>query len=181
MNKIFSSNFFVKFKAVNADDLIKFIDGYDETSIDNSQFTWGKMCSSNKISLKWEDTMDLISPNLEYFANDIKSYFNYILYNPWINLYKRGDHQELHSHYPSHMSCVFFANSGEGFSKFYCKDRNSTNVHPRLAKVIGYNQEIVVQYNQGDILFFPSHILHGVSPHNSDIVRKTLSFNFDIK
>ena len=181
MNKIFSSNFFVKFQAVNADDLIKFIDGYDETSIDDSKFTWGKMCSSNKILLKWEDTMDLISPNLEYFANDIKSYFNYILYDPWINLYKRGDHQEVHSHYPFHISCVFFANSGERFSKLYLRDRNSINLHPRVAKLVGYRDEHIIDYKEGDILFFPGGILHGVSPHNSNIVRKTLSFDFDIK
>ena len=35
-------------------------------------------------------------------------------------------------------------------------------------------------YKEGDILFFPGGILHGVSPHNSSVVRKTLSFNFDI-
>ena len=30
-------------------------------------------------------------------------------------------------------------------------------------------------------MFFPGYMLHGVSPHKSDIIRKTLSFNLDIK
>ena len=29
----------------------------------------------------------------------------------------------------------------------------------------------------GDVILFPSHMLHGVSPHGSDTVRKTFSFN----
>ena len=181
MNNIFSSNFFIKFQAINVDDLINLIDRYDETNIDNSKFKWGKMCSSNKIALKQEDTIDLIAPNINHFADILESHFNYNLFNPWINLYKRGDHQEVHSHHPCDMSCVFFANHGKGFSKFYFRDRNNTNIHPKLANIIGYDQEIVIKYKKGDIMFFPSHILHGVSPHNSDIVRKSLSFNFDVK
>ena len=33
------------------------------------------------------------------------------------------------------------------------------------------------EFMAGDVLLFPSHMLHGVSPHNSDIIRKTFSFN----
>ena len=34
---------------------------------------------------------------------------------------------------------------------------------------------------KGDIMFFSSHIFHGVSPHHNDEVRKTLSFNINLK
>ena len=29
----------------------------------------------------------------------------------------------------------------------------------------------------GDIIFFPSYICHGVTPHNSDVTRKTFAAN----
>ena len=33
----------------------------------------------------------------------------------------------------------------------------------------------------GDIMFFSSNLFHGVSPHENDMIRKTLSVNFDIE
>ena len=33
----------------------------------------------------------------------------------------------------------------------------------------------------GDIMFFSSNLFHGVSPHKNDIIRKTLSVNFNIR
>lgn len=181
MNIVFISNFYAKYQAPNAKELIEVINGYDESDIDNSKFGWGDLCSSNKIPLEASDIISLLEPNFDLFAEELDLKFHYNIDDPWINLYKRGDHQELHGHYPSHMSCVFFANSGEGFSKFYFKDRNNTNLHPKIGDLVGYIDEHMIEYKEGDILFFPSHMLHGVSPHNSSVVRKTLSFNFDIK
>ena len=187
MNILFVSNFYAKYQASNAKELIEFIDGYAESDIDNSEFSWGDLCSSNKIPLgaasigsKVSEFTSLLKPNLDLFANKLDLNFNYRIDDAWINLYKIGDHQEIHSHYPSHMSCVFFANSGEGFSKLYLRDRNNTNIHPRVANLVGYRDEHIIDYKEGDILFFPGGMLHGVSPHNSSVVRKTLSFNFDI-
>ena len=34
---------------------------------------------------------------------------------------------------------------------------------------------------RGDIIFFSSHLLHGVSSHENDEIRKTLSVNFKLK
>ena len=108
--------------------------------------------------------------------------FNFTLYNPWMNFYKRGDHQEVHGH-PTHLSGVFIANDGEEFSQFYFldKDNYSASISPSLGKILNYGGAHNVQLKAGDIMFFPGYMLHGVSPHKSDIIRKTLSFNLDIK
>ena len=156
MNRVlFQSNFYVKFKAPNSHDLIDYIESIDESLINNQMF-------DNELYER------------------LKSKFSYNLYDPWLNLYKRKDFQEIHAHHPCHLSSVFFANDGEGFSKFYFSDRHSNDIHPKLGKLIGYKPINVVEYEKGDILFFPSHLLHGLSSHNSDVIRKTLSFNFDI-
>ena len=42
-----------------------------------------------------------------------------------------------------------------------------------------YRKEFLLK--RGDILFFPGHMLHGVSSHKHDNIRKTLSCNFWIK
>ena len=40
--------------------------------------------------------------------------------------------------------------------------------------------DLIIEGNQGDILFFPSFMLHGVAPHQSDTPRITISGNISI-
>ena len=180
MNYIFKANFYTIYQAPNADELINKINTYTEDSINNDDFSWGNKSSSDKIGLKWEDYMELLSPSIELFAEESKVSFNYTLYDPWINLYKKGDHQEVHGH-PTHLSGVFIANDGEDFSQFYFLDKDNYSASISwLGKILKYDCDHIVQLKAGDIMFFPGYMLHGVSPHKSDIIRKTLSFNLDI-
>ena len=82
MNIIFPSNFYTQFKAPNAKELIKIINSYQNTLVDNSKFGWGEGCSSDKIPLKSEDFEDLLQPSINLFAADLGAKFNYILYYP---------------------------------------------------------------------------------------------------
>ena len=181
MNYLFNANFFTIYQAPNANKLINKINSYTEDSIDNSDFSWGNKSSSDKIRLKWQDYMELLSPSIELLAEEFNADFDYTLYDPWINFYKRGDHQEVHGH-PTHLASVFIANDGEGFSQFYFLDSyNYTLTSTPLGKLLKYNSGYTPKLKAGDIIFFPGYMLHGVSPHKSDIIRKTLSFNLDLK
>ena len=40
---------------------------------------------------------------------------------------------------------------------------------------------ISIEPERGDILFFPSHMLHGVTPHKSDTPRITVSGNIKLR
>ena len=71
---IFPTNLYVKFQVPNAKEIIKTIDYYNESHVDNSKFIWGDKCSSGKISLKWEDYIELFKPSLSIFANQFNSY-----------------------------------------------------------------------------------------------------------
>ena len=62
---LFQSNFYVKFKAPNSQDLINYIESIDQSLINNQMFDWGKMCSSDKIALKSQELMKFISPNIK--------------------------------------------------------------------------------------------------------------------
>ena len=73
-----------------------------------------------------------------------------------------------------------FLNDGEDFSKFYFWDSNHTAFTKPWIKILTQMKLSNIYYPEvkaGDVLLFPSHMLHGVSPHNSDIIRKTFSFN----
>ena len=181
MNYIFKANFYTIYQAPNADELISKINTYTDDYIDNVGFSWGNKSSSDKIPLKWEDYIDLLEPSIRLFGKEFNVNFNYTLYDPWINFYKRGDHQEVHGHAIHHLSGVFIANDGEEFSKFYFLDKDNYTVsYPySIGKIINHHGTYTVKLKAGDIMFFPSYMLHGVSPHKSDIIRKSLSFNLD--
>ena len=181
INVLFGSSFYVKYEVPNAKELISIMDEHSMIyEVDNDKFEWGKRCSVDKILLKWEEYMDLLKPSIELFANDLDTSIKYTMYNPWMNLYKRGDHQEVHEHSGNDISCVFFANSGEGFSEFYFKDRNSIFLTEKVKRLINYKNVYVPDVKEGDIIFFPSNLEHGVSPHNSDVTRRTLSVNLTL-
>ena len=178
-NIIFPTNFYVHFQVPNAKEIIEIINCYDESYIDNSKFTWGSRCSSEKIPLKWENYIELFEPSFDIFANEFNLSIKFKMYDPWLNLYKRGGFQEIHDHLYHDLSCVFIVNEGKGFSEFYFKDRNYS-LSLQTDRMINYSTEYTPKLKSGDFIVFPSHMLHGVTPHNSDSVRKTLSFNLDI-
>ena len=73
----------------------------------------------------------------------------------------------------------------ENDAKFYFvneRDRvtsnNWTNLCSGATGAMPDNLEI--EPDKGDILFFPSHMLHGVSPHKSDTPRITISGNMTL-
>ena len=180
MKILFPSSFYTQYKAPNADELIEVINSYEDKLVNNSKFKWGQMCSSDKIPLKFESFQSLLQASIDLFADDLGLTFNYTLVNPWINLYKKGDFQEIHDHIAQDFACVFFANDGENFAQFYFSDRNTTALTRGAKTLLKYQNNYPLKFDVGDIIFFPSHVLHGVTPHRSDTIRKTLAFNFDV-
>ena len=178
-NIIFPTNFYVHFQVPNAKEIIETVNHYDESHIDNSKFTWGSKCSSGKIPLESEDYIELFKPSFHIFANEFNLIFKLKMYDPWLNLYKRGDFQEVHDHRKNDLACVFIVNEGKGFSEFYFKDRNCS-LSLKTEQLVNYTDVYVPKLKVGDLIIFPCFMFHGVSPHNSDIIRKTLSFNLDI-
>ncbi len=178
----------MQYVAPNAKEIIDVINSYEQTSIDNTGFKWGEQCSLNRIPLKSDDWVSLLKPSLDLLANDFNVTFDFILSSPWINLYRKGDHQEVHDHLTSEVGvrvedfvCVFAANEGEGFSKLYFRDRCDMVLTPGAQSLISdYYSVWMPDLKAGNIIFFPSHMLHGVSPQKSDIIRKTVACNFSI-
>ena len=182
INGLFFTEFYVIFRAPNADELISTIENVCDThEVDNDYFSWGKHCIVDRIPLRWENFNDLLIPSMKVFAHKLEKDFDYTMFDPWLNLYKKGYFQEIHDHAGNDISCVFFANQGDNFGRFFFTDRNSCNFTPEYEDLINYSNSHEPTIKKGDIMFFSSHIFHGVSPHHNDEVRKTLSFNINLK
>ena len=183
---VFSTSFYVHFPAPNAKELIDTIDLYNKQHIDNSKFSWGNLCDVDRIPLKKEDFHDLYKPSMEIAFKEFGRKFEYAMADPWINLYKRGQHQELHDHVGYDLSSVFFRHDGTGVNKddmgnFYFRDRNNSQLTQPMQKLAGYGAYFSPKISQGDIIFFPSHILHAVTPNKSDKTRVSMATNFNIR
>lgn len=105
----------------------------------------------------------------------------------WLNIYKKGDYQEYHSHSYNAISAIYILKSPEkNSSKIFFKSPDMGRgqlLNDRKAMLNNEFQWVndvnVYQPNEGTLIIFPSHILHSVSPHNSDDERITLAYNFE--
>ena len=181
MKKLFDTHFYVHFRAPNADELISFLN--EKNEINNDKFKWGKNCIIDRVPLKSSpDVVEILTPSMVKLADELNHKGNFFLFHPWINIYNEYSHQEIHEHTGSDMSAVFFMNEGENFSELYFRDRFSCFLSENTKKVIGYSDtQPCTNVSAGDIMFFPSNFYHGVNPHKSKEVRKTLSFNLNFE
>ena len=165
---MFRIDTYTSFIAPNAGELIDFVMSLDRDSIDNSKFSWGDKCIVDRIPILDYNIQNLIKPSVDYLLDLENLHLNYEMTFPWVNLYGKGGFQELHDHHENDFVCVFFANSGVNFSNFFFFDWNTGISIPMMP-------------DPGTIMFFSSKRTHGVSLHNSEIERRTLSCNFNIR
>ena len=170
------SSFFVKFKAPNYQTLTNFVLNKEEIYY---HCDWTEICDINIVKCTWQETIQLLAPSVNQFADFIGKNFNWTIYDPWINYYKKGQFQETHDHLQYDFSCVFFPTVKENFSQFYFYNRYANSVSKSWFNLLNIPSSWNPAIESGDIIFFPGSMLHAVSPHKSDEVRKTLSCNFD--
>ena len=101
----------------------------------------------------------------------------------WKTTYKTGGWQELHDHTPdSDISAVLFLDQPEeDFANFFFFNKHLAEIPSSLRRLSNIPSCSCVQPNIGEVLFFPSHMLHGVTPHKSNKPRSTVSFNFKLE
>ena len=187
-NIVWGSYFYWRYEIPNFDEFLSKIETYTEKDVDNTKFNWSSSCDCDKILLAPEDWQSLVQPSLDMLSKDIcrnfkykKFPYQYLMFDPWINFYKRNQYQEIHEHTENSLVCVMFFNKGPDFSSFYFYDRNNTCLDENTKKLLQYQNIHHVDYQAGDVIFFPGHMLHGVTPHKSDEVRKTFSVNFNLR
>ena len=179
MYQVFNYNFFAQFQAVNKNVLLEELN--KEDVVGSNDYAWASKCDVSAKRLQIDKYAKLLQPNIDHFFKSIRLECNYGVDEAWLNTYKKGSFQEIHDHYPSDVSCVFFLNHGKDFSEFYFRDRHSSDISFKLRQQLGFTDLWTPQIREGDMLFFPSNILHGVTKHNSDTLRKTLSYDIIIE
>lgn len=181
MNQIYSHNFYSIITPPNKEELLKEISNIPK-SLDQ-YFSWKTGCEVETQRLDKNKISNLITPSLHLFLKNFnfEKSIDVELVDVWRNVYRKGCFQEIHDHIEDcdFSSVLFMDDPHKDFGKFYFYNRNITELSSSWRKILfpsGHNK--IIEPQRGDILFFPSHMLHGVIPHKSHKTRTTITFNF---
>jgi uncharacterized protein (TIGR02466 family) len=149
-------------------------------------------CNTNKENLLNLDQFKWFEEKISTFAADyIENILGYelkdgvVITDCWMNLCQNNGDQFLHNHGNSFISGTYYVNFNpdvHGKLKFQNKNMMSgMNSAPYLELTIKKNTKYnsggaIMNYNEGDVLFWQSHLIHGYSGNNSDN-RISISFN----
>ena len=185
MKHIFSSSFYLLFSLPNKKEVFETITNpkYIDKEL-SSKIRWNEDCRVKVEELYVDKVGHLLVPSMELFLQHIRSKKSISLINIWKNTYNKDGFQEVHDHVDheknAHVSgCIFLEDQTKDTSKFYFFNRHNTELS--LWREILNDERLYNRWfpniKAGDIIFFPSYMLHGVTPHKLRKPRTTISFN----
>ena len=180
INFLFLNNYYYHAPCINFNEIEDIVNTYTEDDIDNDNFDWGNNCDMDRTPVRNSNILPLISDNFKAFADEVGAKVKAKLWEPWLNTYKKAQYQDVHDHAEHLFAAIIFMNEGVDFAKLYFMDRQKSFSPPFIQNVFQMDDVWYPHVGKGDIIIFPGHMLHGVSPHKNDEIRKTLSLNIDV-
>ena len=167
------------------------LDAIDNAQLhENQEFGWTDGCNVMVERLSLEDiNQSILGPSIAQYFDHVGQLstlptrpFSIKVNDVWRTTYKRGGFQELHDHLPSDVSGVIFLDDDEDdFAQFYFHHRHHSDWSEEWRSLFFPESRVYLRGEKGQVLFFPSHMMHGVTPHNSDKLRKTVAFNIKLQ
>ena len=180
----FWNDFYSVVKPENKNEIIEHC--LNAIELPKQDFDWGDECLSEKVYIKLTGFTEILKPYIIKVLSEVVDEgmaYGFSVDEVWKNTYHRYYHQEVHDHQGYELSFVIFLNDfREENARFYFSNERNRVTSAIWADLSGEMPDTMgIEPDKGDILFFPSHMLHGVSPHKSDNPRFTVSGNITIK
>jgi uncharacterized protein (TIGR02466 family) len=109
---------------------------------------------------------------------------NFKLSNMWININKKGNYNVIHNHPISIISGVFWVKTPKNCGSLVFQSPHSftqpsllRNIDSEIAKEQNYYDSYSFFPKEGTMILFPSDLLHGVEPNESEDDRISIAFN----
>ena len=106
----------------------------------------------------------------QYLPNTHTATFDPI--SSWLNVKESEEVIEMHGHPDSTIACTYYITTGKGGELYYL-DTGKIGEHATSIKYI--KPEV------GDLIFFPSYILHGVTANQDSALRVSLSTDYSYR
>ena len=180
----FWNDFYSIVKPKNKNEIIEHC--LNAIELPKQDFDWGDECLSEKVYIKLTGFTEILKPYIIKVLSEVVDEgmaYGFSVDEVWKNTYHRYYHQEVHDHQGYELSFVIFLTDfHKDDAKFYFVNERTRLTAELWGDVSGLMPDsLPVEGKKGDIVFFPSHMLHGVSPHKSDNPRVTVSGNITIK
>jgi uncharacterized protein (TIGR02466 family) len=142
---------------------------------------------SNNLDLKAPELRELLEV-VDAKLNELHAYFSLsparrqVIAEGWININNRGGFNLAHNHPCSFFSCVYYAKGGQkkGNIEFTTPiEAHAYTIHEHM--VSGYNaftgHAVSIPPVTGELLIFPSWLMHFVRPNETDDDRISIALN----
>ena len=100
----------------------------------------------------------------------------------WLNVYSKGDSQELHIHQNSVFSGIYYIKAPAGCADVqFQSSMNDTMIAPPIFETTALNSTAAfIPAEAGRMILFRSHLKHAVMQNKIDDERISLAFNLDL-
>ena len=188
IHTIFPHYFYSLISPPNKKELIRSLNNVSASSLNTPE--WANECKIKVESLDPQSVGPILQDTLFTYFNELGINFGpqVKLLSVWKNTYNKGYYQEIHNHHTTegcHLSGVVFFNDWvEGASKFYFYNKFFAELPTSWLKIVDQNkltsQSFTINPKAGDIILFPSYMLHGVTMHKINQKRTTVAFNISL-
>lgn len=86
-------------------------------------------------------------------------------YNFWFQQYKKGDYHQMHSHFNNRFSSIYYVDL-------------QGNTPKTSFFIRGEEIKLTLPLEEGQVVSFPSFLLHGSKPNKSDKIKTIISWNY---
>ena len=147
-------------------DMIPFDD--PECSTVEPHISYTDFFNQRKTAYK-DSFLEIINPYLNEFLSWSEYKFSGVS-GLWCQKYDARDFHIPHTHGPIGYSCVFYARLKESHkgTLFFSPFANHLGINPMLNSIL---------VEEGDLIIFPSNLMHMAPPHDSEDERVIISFN----
>ena len=114
--------------------------------------------------------LSMISPYLKQFLKRADYKFTEVS-RVWTQRYSKGDYHAPHDHGPEGFACVFYAQLDPEVHL------STEFIQPWIPHTGNRDMESPDNVVEGDLVIFPSNLMHMAPPHMSDKYRTIISFN----
>ena len=108
-----------------------------------------------------------------------------VLLNGWLNVNPRGGYNSPHQHSDAHLSGVYYVDvpkaKSEAGGAIEFLSPHPVRLLSTLIRSQLFSDRVRVQPTAGDLLIFPSQLMHWVHPNDSSKPRVTVAFNATIQ
>ena len=161
---------------------------YERMSTDNGFITVNRYLLNNDKLTNLKSNIDEHLENYTRKFLDIKDNAQFYMQNSWANRHEPGDWAQAHYHTGSLISGVYYLDVPEKSGDLVFQRMSSyTNLFHSTINIEYNNQNYInedlqsLNVQTGDIVLFPSHVMHKIRKNESNLPRFSIAFNYFVK